>query len=178
MARVLVLFHGRGDGVARLADAIADGARAVRFAEVDVRRLAPEPDDEARAPGHVHHRVLDDAAAAADYDAIVLGGPRRGDDPSPELRAFLERLAPLRAAGALTDRVGSAFVASEAGVEEVAAQEPALLATLAAMARLGMILVPPGQDASPLGPQPRGRSLLRPSLARPGCRRQAHDPRC
>ena len=39
MPKVLVLFYSRTGHTAALADAIVDGARSVRFAEVDVRRI-------------------------------------------------------------------------------------------------------------------------------------------
>ena len=39
MPKVLVLFHSRSGTTARLADAIAEGARSVRFTEVEVRRV-------------------------------------------------------------------------------------------------------------------------------------------
>ncbi len=40
MPKILVLFHSRTGNTAALADAIAQGAKSVRFAEVDVRRIA------------------------------------------------------------------------------------------------------------------------------------------
>jgi NAD(P)H dehydrogenase (quinone) len=39
MPKVLVLFYSRTGNTARLADAIVEGARGVKFTEVDVRRV-------------------------------------------------------------------------------------------------------------------------------------------
>src|SRR5687767_14425222 len=39
MPKVLVLFYSRTGNTARLADAIVEGARSVKFTEVDVRRI-------------------------------------------------------------------------------------------------------------------------------------------
>ena len=39
MPKVLVLFYSRTGNTAALADAIVEGAKSVRFSEVDVRRI-------------------------------------------------------------------------------------------------------------------------------------------
>lgn len=46
MPKLLVLFYSRTGNTAKLADALVEGARSVKFTEVDVRRiddLAPLP---------------------------------------------------------------------------------------------------------------------------------------
>ena len=40
MPKLLVLFQSRRPDVVRLAETVAEGARSVRFAEVDLRRFA------------------------------------------------------------------------------------------------------------------------------------------
>ena len=77
MPKTLVLFHGNSKDIATLADAVADGVRSVRFAEVDVRRLAGPTEAE---PGRV--RTLGGADELAGYDGLVLGTD--GDGPLPE----------------------------------------------------------------------------------------------
>lgn len=151
MAKVLVLFHSRMGTTAALADAIAEGARSVRFTEVDVRRLedlAPEsviaaqPDAKAsRDRLRAQYRTLADANEVADCDALVLGAPTRHGVMAAELARFLDTLGPLGATGALADTVGSAFtgVPARRGGHELTLQS-----IMASMCELGMILAPPG----------------------------------
>ena len=154
MPKTLVLFYSRTGNTSALADAIAEGVRQVRFAEVDVRRL----DD--LAPAHVidgdprwkagrdrlagQYRTLESVEALASYDAVVVGAPARYGAMTPELKAFFDRAATLGARGALADRVGSAFTS-------VATQLDGRMHTVWSMmtplAGLGMILVPPGKMA-------------------------------
>ena len=142
MPKVLVLFHSRSGHTARLAEAIAEGARSVRFTEVDLRRIAElgeavSTDEAAPAPAH---RLFDDAALLGEYDAIVVGSPVYGGLMTAEVKRVLDQALWLRPRGVLTDKVGSAFAsaASPSGGQETAAW-----AMLTAMATLGMILVPP-----------------------------------
>lgn len=151
MPKVLVLFHSRTGNTARIADAVAEGARAVRFTEVDVRRLddlAPEATI-AGVPGWAESRAalaqkyvtLESFEKLADYDALVLGGPTRYGVMSAELKNVLDATGPLWNRGALVDKVGSAFsgTATPHGGNELTIQS---ITTV--MAHHGMILVPPG----------------------------------
>ena len=69
MPKLIVLFFGDEESVLALADAAADGARSVRFTEVDARR---------------------GSAAIGDYDGVVIVSPAGA--PGPELAAFLHQL--------------------------------------------------------------------------------------
>ena len=120
MPKTLVLVPSRTGRMAALADAIVEGARSVRFAEVDVRRL-----DE---PG---------AVTLAGYDAIVLAAPAEADDASGALTGLLDQ------AGTLLDVVGSAFAAPPPD-----GRATALWSLLASMGTRGMILVTPGTAPS------------------------------
>jgi NAD(P)H dehydrogenase (quinone) len=148
MPRILVLFHSRTGRTSALADAIAEGAKSVRFAEVDVRRVEDLASEEeiARDPAwresrdrlRTRYRTLDDAASLGDYEGIVVGSPSRLGIVSAELARLLQRLAPFERSGTLANRVGSAFApAAEGG------RETTLWSVLTPMARLGLILVPP-----------------------------------
>lgn len=157
MPKVLVLFHSRTGNTAALADRIVDGARSVRFTEVDVRRLedvTPEPViaadaawAESRAQLRQRYRALDDVRMVADYDALVVGSPAHTGAPAAEVAHLLDQLAPLAATGALADMVGAAF--TPASPDD---SEPMLASLLMPLARLGLILVPP----APSAPQDHG----------------------
>jgi NAD(P)H dehydrogenase (quinone) len=156
MPKTLVLFYSRTGHTAALADAVAEGAGEVRFAEVDVRRvddLAPahvvEADarwSETRARLAGAYRTLESVERLAEYDAIVLGAPARHGVMAAELKHVLDQAAPLWERGALADKVGSAFTS----VHPLHGGHHATLwSVLTAMGNLGMLLVPPAPAAPP-----------------------------
>lgn len=134
MPKLLVLFHTRSPDVVALAEAALDGARSVRFAEVDVRRLA-ESDADAQTTvsdgaGRVH-RTLEHVDDIAAYDGLILALPAAGDATA----TLAETFGAL--GGSLVNKVGSA-VTAEQGVGRGAV----LWSALTPMADRGMILVP------------------------------------
>ena len=151
MPRVLVLFYSRTGNTAALADAIAEGAREVRFTEVDVRRiddLAPESViaqvpkwRDARAALAQRYRTLESIDRLADYDALVLGSPTRHGTMTAELKSVLDQTGPLWMKGAFVDKVGAAFTSAQS---PHGGHETTVLGIMTVMASLGMILAPPG----------------------------------
>ena len=125
MPKLLVLVPARITELAPLADAVLEGARSVRFAEVDVRTFG---DAGGAAQSRKPLAGLDDLAS---YDGIVVGVPA-GDEKGEAVRATLARFG-----GSLTNKVGSAFTTGS-----VAGRIPVLWSALAPMADRGMILVP------------------------------------
>ena len=151
MSKVLILFYSRTGNTAALADAVAEGARSVRFAEVDVRRiddLAPpsviesNPDwKSSREKLAGRYQTFADVNVLANYDAIILGAPTRYGIMAAELKNVLDQTGPLWQAGKLVNKVGAAFtsVSTQHG-----GHETTLWSIMTPMANLGMILVPPG----------------------------------
>jgi NAD(P)H dehydrogenase (quinone) len=151
MPKILVLFYSRTGNTAALADAIVEGAKSVRFAEVDVRRiddLAPANVIEAipdwktsREKLAARYQTFPDVNALVDYDAMILGAPTRYGIMAAELKHVLDQTGPLWQAGKLVNKVGSAFtsVSTRHG-----GHETTLWSIMTPMANLGMILVPPG----------------------------------
>ena len=101
MAKVLVLYYSCYGHIERMAEAVAEGARAAG-AQVDVKRV-PEtaPAEVARSAGF----KLDQAAPVAQvadlagYDAIVVGTPTRFGRISSQMAAFLDQAGGLWARG-------------------------------------------------------------------------------
>ena len=80
MPRILVLYYSSYGHLAKMADAMAEGARSAG-AEVDVRRV-PEtaPAEVAIAAGFQvdhSHEELTDVNQLGDYDGIIVGAPTR-----------------------------------------------------------------------------------------------------
>ncbi len=144
MPKTLVLYSGSSPHLAVLADAIAEGASGVRFAEVEIRRLAA-----AGAGGK--HRELEGAEHLGEYDAMILGAS--GESAAAEVAQLLVKAQASLGSGRLADRAGAAFSAGRAGGDV----EHGLWPILRSMAALGMLLVPAGPSGhgdgapSPLG---------------------------
>ena len=151
MPKVLVLFYSRSGNTARLADAIVEGARGVKFTEVDVRRvddLAPaaviDADPawkESRDALARKYRTLGAIDELVNYDALILGAPTRYGVMAAELKLVLDQTGPLWAKGLLADKVGSAFTSVQTAH---GGHETTLWSIMTPMANLGLILVPPG----------------------------------
>ncbi len=151
MPKVLVLFYSRTGHTAALADAIADGARSVRFVEVDVRRiddLSPASDiashpewTRSREALAGRYRTLADVSALAEYDGLILGAPTRYGIVAAEMSHVLDQTDALQHRGALVNKVGAAFTPA---ATRHGGYETTLWSIMTPMAHLGMILVPPG----------------------------------
>jgi hypothetical protein len=130
MPKLLVLFHSSSADVVRLAEEAAEGARSVRFAEVDLRQLPASDDAGGAVPdarGRAHH-LLQHIDALGQYDGLVLV---EGEDGEAMLGA-LDRFG-----GSLTNTVGSVITPATG-----ADRRTILWSLLGAMADRGMILVP------------------------------------
>src|ERR1700742_1452996 len=108
MPKVLVLYHSAYGHIEKMAEAVAEGARAAG-AQVDIKRV-PEtvPDEIARAS----HFKLDQKAPVAriedlaDYDAIIVGVGTRFGRMASQMASFLDQAGPLWAKGVLNGKVG------------------------------------------------------------------------
>lgn len=115
MPKVLVLYHSTYGHIEQMAEAVAEGARRVEGAVVDIKRV-PEtvPAEVAKAAGY----RLEQAAPIAtvndleNYDAIIIGAGTRFGTAASQMRAFLDQTGGLWAQGKLMGKVGGAFTAS------------------------------------------------------------------
>ncbi len=115
MTKVLVLYYSGYGHVETLAEAVADGARAVAGTEVTIKRV-PElvPDDVAEKAGMKRDQAapLADPQELADYDAVIFGTPTRFGNMAAQMRNFLDQTGGLWAKGALIGKVGSVFAST------------------------------------------------------------------
>jgi NAD(P)H dehydrogenase (quinone) len=116
MTKVLVLYYSSYGHVETLARAIAEGAREVAGAQVDVYRV-PElvPESVQQQAGYKTDQgapVLDDANALADYDAILVGSPTRFGNMASQMRNFWDQTGGLWFHGKLIGKVGGAFTST------------------------------------------------------------------
>src|SRR5690554_8066546 len=143
MKKVLVLYYSMYGHIEQMAQAVAEGARAVPGVEVSLKRV-PEtmPEELARKAG----AKLDQAAPIAtpqelgDYDAILFGTPTRFGNMSGQMRNFLDQTGGLWVKGALIGKVASVFTSTGTG----GGQEMTITSTWTTLAHHGMIIVPIG----------------------------------
>jgi NAD(P)H dehydrogenase (quinone) len=143
--KVLIVFYSAYGHTYRMAEAVAEGAREVKGAEVELRRV-PEtlPVEILKEIGsiepqkkfaHIPLCTLDELATA---DAIIFGTPTRFGNMCAQMRAFLDGTGPLWAEGALVGKVGSAFTSSNT---QHGGQETTIVSTHLTLLHQGMVLV-------------------------------------
>lgn len=141
MSKVLVLYYSSYGHLAKMADAVAEGARSAG-AQVDVRRV-PEtaPAEVAQAAGFVadeSHPLLDDPNAMADYDAIIVGAPTRFGRMPSQMASFWDRAGGLWAQGKLNGKVGGAFTST---ATQHGGQETTLFSIITQLLHFGLTIV-------------------------------------
>jgi NAD(P)H dehydrogenase (quinone) len=143
--KVLVVFYSMYGHVYRLAEAVAEGAREVKGAEVEMRRVpetlseeilgkmgATEPQ---KAFAHIPVCNGDELASA---DAIIFGTPTRFGNMCGQMRQFLDATGQLWAKGALVGKVGSVFTSSNT---QHGGQESTILSFQITLLHQGMVIV-------------------------------------
>jgi NAD(P)H dehydrogenase (quinone) len=143
--KVLVLFYSTYGHIYKMAEAVADGARAVPGAQVDVKRV-PEtlPDEALEKMGAVGAKVAFARVPVAsvddlgDADVVLLGVPTRFGNMAAQMRAFLDATGQLWAARKLVGKVGSVFSSS---ATQHGGQESTILSTHTTLLHHGMVIV-------------------------------------
>ncbi len=117
--KVLVVFYSTYGHIYKMAEAVAEGAKTVAGAEVEIRRV-PETlptevlekmgaVDAQKAFSHVPVCSVEELSRA---DAIIFGTPTRFGNMCGQMRQFLDATGSLWAEGALVGKVGSVFTSS------------------------------------------------------------------
>lgn len=143
--RIHVVFYSMYGHVHKLAEAVAEGARAVEGAEVkilQVQELVPDAALEksgakaARAVfAEIPVAVPDDLAAA---DAIIFGTPTRFGNMCAQMRNFLDQTGGLWMSGGLVGKVGSVFTST---ATQHGGQETTITSFHSTLLHHGMIVV-------------------------------------
>jgi len=140
MAKVLVLYYSAYGHIEKMAEAVAEGARAAGAA-VDIKRV-PElvPEEVAKNS----HFKLDQSTPVAkiddlaDYDAIVVGTGTRFGRMSSQMSNFLDQAGGLWMRGALVGKVGAAFTST---ATQHGGQETTLFSIITNLLHFGMTIV-------------------------------------
>jgi len=118
MTKVLVVYHSRSGNTARMAEAVAEGAKN-GGAEVAIKK--------------VEEATLEDLTAA---DGLVFGAPTYFGTLSGEMKSFIDKSVRIR--GRLENKVGAAFTSSGS---LSGGNETTLISLIEAMLIHGMIIV-------------------------------------
>ena len=140
MPRILVLYHSTYGHIETMAEAVAEGARSIEGAVVDIKRV-PElvPDELAKASGY----KLDQAAPIATvadletYDAVIVGAGTRYGTASSQMRNFWDQSGGVWMKGALVGKVGSAFTST---ATQHGGQETTLIGLIQTLLHHGMLI--------------------------------------
>ncbi|MDE2094459.1 MAG: NAD(P)H:quinone oxidoreductase [Burkholderiales bacterium] len=141
MAKVLVLYHSFYGHIETMANAVAQGAREVAGAQVDVKRVPETMSAElfAKAGGKANQAApIAQPADLANYDAILFGTPTRFGNMTGQMRTFLDQTGALWMSGALVGKVGSVFVSS---ATQHGGQESTILTFHPTLLHQGMVIV-------------------------------------
>jgi NAD(P)H dehydrogenase (quinone) len=141
MAKVLVLYYSSYGHISKMAQAVAEGARAVPGTEVVVKRVPELVPEEVRKSAHFVEEPgvpVATPAELADYDAIVLGVPTRYGSMPGQMKNFLDQTGGLWVKGALVGKVGSVFSSS---ATQHGGQESTILSTHTVLLHHGMVIV-------------------------------------
>ncbi len=117
--KILIVFYSTYGHVYKMAEAIAEGAKKVKGAEVEIRRI-PEtlPQevlekmgavDAQKAFSQIPESTVEDLANA---DAVIFGTPTRFGNMCGQMRQFLDATGQLWANGSLVGKVGSVFTST------------------------------------------------------------------
>ena len=115
MSKLLVLYYSTWGHVERMAQEVAEGARAVAGTEVTLKRVPESMPPETAA---AIHAKIDQAAPIAepdelgDYDAVIFGTPTRFGNMCGQMRNFLDRTGNLWQQGKLVGKIGSVFAST------------------------------------------------------------------
>lgn len=143
--KVLVVYYSSYGHIHRMAEAVAEGARKVKGADVSLRRVPETLPTEVlektgaqkaqKAFSKVPVCTVDELASA---DAIIFGTPTRFGNMCGQMRQFLDATGRLWASGALVGKVGSVFTSS---ATQHGGQESTILSFHTTLLHHGMVIV-------------------------------------
>ena len=143
--RVLVVFYSMYGHTYKMAEAVAEGAREIKGAEVVVKRVPETLSNEVlekmgaveaqKAFSHIPVCTVDELTTS---DAIIFGTPTRFGNMCGQMRQFLDATVELWAKGALVGKVGSVFTSS---ATQHGGQESTILSFHITLLHQGFVIV-------------------------------------
>jgi len=145
MAKIQIVFYSMYGHVYKMAEAVAEGARSVKGAQVEVYQVAELVPDEAleksgakAAREAFAHIPVAEPGRLAEADAIIFGTPTRFGNMCAQMRNFLDQTGKLWVSGALAGKVGSVFTST---ATQHGGQETTITSFHSTLLHQGMIIV-------------------------------------
>ena len=143
--KINIIFYSTYGNIYRMVEAVAEGAREVEGAEVNVYQVHETISEDVlknigafdakKAFEHIPIATID---SLSDADALIFGTPTRFGMMTGQMRNFLDQTGGLWVKGALIGKVGSVFTSS---ATQHGGQESTILSFHTTLLHHGMILV-------------------------------------
>lgn len=142
--KVQVVFYSLYTHVYRLAEAVAEGARQVDGAQVELFQVAETLPDAVlekmgatQAKKAMAHIPIADPKHLAEADAILFGAPTRYGLPCAQMQTFFDATGQLWMTGALVGKVGGVFTST---ASQHGGQESTLISMYTFLLHQGMLV--------------------------------------
>jgi NAD(P)H dehydrogenase (quinone) len=143
--KIYIVFYSTYGHVFQMAEAIAEGARRVEGAEVEIFQVAETlPDEVLKKMGAVDarkafaHIPVIEANQLAEADAIIFGTPTRFGNMAAQMRTLLDATGGLWKKGSLVGKVGSVFAST---ATQHGGQETTITSFHTTLLHQGMVIV-------------------------------------
>jgi len=143
--KIKIVFYSMYGHTYKMAEAVAEGAREITGAEVEILQVAElvpdsvlEESGAKKAREAFAHIPTAKPGDLADADAIIFGTPTRFGNMCAQMRNFLDQTGGLWAQGALVGKVGSVFAST--GTQH-GGQETTLTSFHSTLLHQGMVVV-------------------------------------
>ena len=143
--KVLIVYYSMYGHIYKMAEAVAEGVKQVKGAEVKMYRVPETLSDDIlmkmgaldfqKKTAHINVCTTDDLVSA---DAIIFGTPTRFGNMCGQMRQFLDSTGGIWAKGLLVGKVGSVFTSS---ATQHGGQESTILSFHITLLHQGMIIV-------------------------------------
>ena len=143
--KIKVVFYSMYGHIYTMAEAVAEGAKEVNGAAVELFQVSELIPDEVleksgakKARAAFAHIPVAKVGDLADADAIIFGTPTRVGNMCAQMRNFLDQTGGLWAQNALVGKVGSVFTSS---ATQHGGQETTIISFHTTLLHLGMVIV-------------------------------------
>jgi NAD(P)H dehydrogenase (quinone) len=143
--KIQIIFYSTYGHVYKMAEAVAEGARQIAGAEVDLYQVAELIPDEslerigAKAARQVFaHIPTAEPEVMANADAIIFGTPTRFGNMTAQMRNFLDQTGQMWANGTLIGKVASVFTST---ATQHGGQETTITSFHSTLLHHGMVIV-------------------------------------
>ena len=145
IVKVKIIFYSMYGHTYRLAEAIAQGAREVPGADVEIFQVQELASSEIlekcgakKTRESFAHIPIAKPVDMVDADAVIFGTPSRFGNMCAQMRYFLDQTGGLWSQNAFVGKVGSAFTSS---ATQHGGQETTLISFYMTLMHLGMVIV-------------------------------------